>query len=206
MKSMFHIFLILSTALICCIGCRNPVNAYTGLQYYQAGFRAEHAGDLVKAREDFRRAYINAKVGYVGPAAEAHSLYEYSRMTGYLGMYAESEAGFTNTLMLIAKAKGQVDDLLTPTLCELARLLYDTKQYAKANPYFEKAVVEIDKNNAWKSDPIAFAEFLDDYAASFKSASHNEEGETIAKRSALIKEQNPGVSPNYKSKRYAPGQ
>jgi tetratricopeptide (TPR) repeat protein len=204
MKSLFHIFLILPTALICCSGCRNPVNAYTGWQYYEAGIRAEQAGDLVKAREDYRRAYINARVGDVGAAAEAHSLYEYSRLTGHLGMYAEAEAGFTNTLVLIGKAKGQVDNLRLPTLCELARLLFDTKQYAKANPYFEKAMLEIDKNNALKADPIAFAGFIDDYAASLKAVGSDAEAETIAKRSALVKEQNPGVAAKFNVKRYTP--
>ena len=204
MKSLFHIFLILPIALICCTGCRNPVSAYTGWQYYEAGIKADRAGDLVKAREDYRRAYINARVGDVGAGAEAHSLYEYSRMSGYLGMYAEAETGFTNTLMLITKAKGQVDDLRLPTLCELARLLYDTKQYAKANPYFEKAILEIDKNNALKADPIAFAGFIDDYAASLKAVGRDAEAETFAKRSALIKQQNPGMAAKFIVKRYTP--
>ncbi len=65
-------------------------------------------------------------MGNLGPAPEAYSLYEWSRVTGYLGMYADAEKGFNDVLILIDKAGEKAKDLRAPALGELARLLHDT--------------------------------------------------------------------------------
>ena len=109
---MFHIFLILSTALIfaaLAVAIRSTPTPARNIIRLVSGPNTR--GDLKKAREDSGGLISMPRSDMLDRRRKAHSLYEYSRMTGYLGMYAESEAGFTNTLMLIAKAKGQVDDL-----------------------------------------------------------------------------------------------
>ena len=77
-------------------------------------------------------------MGNLGPTPEAYAMYEWSRVTGYLGMYANAEKGFNDVLALIEKSGGKAENLRPPTLTELARLLHDTNQYEKAIKAFEK--------------------------------------------------------------------
>lgn len=202
MKSLLQIFITAAVFIVSTIGCRNPINAGTADRYYQAGFQAENAGNLVLARKDFYRSYVNTVAGNLGPGAAVAALYEWSRVTGHLGIYAEAEAGFTNTLMLIEKAHGEADKWQAPTLCELARMLHDTNEHARVIPVFEKAIHELERQDFLKLDPIGFAEFLDDYAQSLKAAGFGKRAEKVARRSAIIKEANLTAVPKYKTQRY----
>jgi len=183
-------------------GCANPVNAYTASRYYDYGFQAADAGDYTLARQNFYRAAVNCQMGLLGSTDEAHCFYEWSRMTGYLGMYADAEKGFNDTLTLIDKAKGKADNLRAPTLCELARLLYDTGRYQKAIPVYEKALAELEKTSIAKADPIGFADFLDDYAGCLRAAGESARGDEIAHRAAVVRAENKGRTAKFIPKRY----
>ena len=169
---------------------------------YVEGIRAEDAHDLNRARQHYYNAYTDVQKRNFGPAAQARPLYEWSRVTGHLGNYDEAEQGFTKTLGLIEQAHGDAYKLLPPTLCELARLLHDTDQHAKAVPIYERAVVELDKVNMLKVDPLGFAAFLDEYSESLRQAGFALRADEIAARSASIKEQNKGGSAKFVRKRY----
>ena len=184
-------------------GCvSNPINAYTGSRYYDYGFQAADAGDYALARTNFYRALVNAQMGNLGPAAEASCAYELARMSGYVGMYPDAEKDFNDTLVLIDKAKGKADKLRAPTLCELARLLYDTGQYRKAIPVYEKALGELEKTSVAKDDPIGFADFLDDYGSCLRAAGESARGDEIAHRAAVVREENKGLTAKFIPKRY----
>ena len=97
--------------------------------------QAEQAGDLKSARMYYGRAQINAQIGNLGPVKEAYACYEWARVTGYLGMYADSAKGFVDALALIEKAKGEADKLRAFGVGgDVPRLLHDTDQHAKAVP------------------------------------------------------------------------
>ena len=195
--------LVIVSTLIGCVS--NPINTYTASRYYDYGFQAERAGDLALARQNFYRAAVNCQMGSLGPAQEASCVYEWSRITGYLGMYADAEKGFNDVLTLIDKAKGKADTLRTPTLCELARLLHDTDQHAKAIPVYEKALAKLEKTTAEKDDPIAFAEFLNDFSGSLRSADSATLADILAQRATAIREQNKGLTANFSARRYKAG-
>jgi hypothetical protein len=72
-------------------------------------------------------------------------------------------------------------------LCELARLLHDTKQHSRAIPVFESAIHELQRANAPQKDPLGFAEFLDDYADSLNAIGELEVAKGVAVRSTAIK-------------------
>lgn len=204
MKPFYPVLIATVVLSLVSTACRNPVNARTAERYIQAGGQAEKAGDLVLAQKNFYRSYQNTVVGNLGPGAEAAALYEWSRVTGYLGMYADAEWGFTNALALVEKSKGEADKWRAPVLCELARMLRDTNEDARAVPVFERALQELESKNILRSDPIGFAEFLDDFATSLKNAGFGSRSEEVARRAAAIRKENPGESPKFKPKRYAP--
>jgi len=182
--------------------CANPINAYTAQQYYEYGVQAERGGDLVLARRNFSRAYGNAQMGNLGPKAEAYYLYEFARVTGYAGAYADSEKAFLDVLALIEKAKGEADKLRPPTLSEYARLLHDTGQHAKAVPIYETAVSDLERVGILTADPLGFASLLDDYAGSLATAGFSQRSAEVASRSASIKEAHKGASPQFEARRY----
>jgi len=182
--------------------CANPINSYTAQQYYEYGVQAERAGDLALARSDYSRAYGNAQMGNLGPKAEAYYLYEFARVTGYAGSYAESEKAFLEVLTLIGKANGAADALLAPALSEYARLLHDTGQHAKAVPIYAKAVAELQKAGVLSSDPLGYASLLDEYSSSLAAAGFTQQSIEIASQSESIKETHKGESAKFVARRY----
>ncbi|WP_150107440.1 tetratricopeptide repeat protein [Pedosphaera parvula] len=189
--------------LIMTAGCRSPINAKTWTRYHNAGIRAEEREDFLPAKQEYYRAYWIAQSGNLGPAAEAKALYDWARVTGYLGNYEEAELGFTNTLGVIQRGRGEADKLLSPTLCELARLFHDTQQFTKAVPIFKQAQNVLEQAGAPEMDPMGFAIFLDDYAESLRAAGLSSEATAITERSKAIREAHQGETPKRKPRRYA---
>lgn len=195
--------LLLASALASFLAsCSNPINAYTAQQYYDYGVQAERGGNLALAGRNYSRAYGNAQMGNLGPKAEAYYLYEFARVTGHAGSYAESEKAFLEVLALIDKAKGEADQLRAPTYSEYARLLHDIGEHAKAVPVYEKAVPELERVGILSSDPLGFASLLDDYASSLAAAGFSQRSADIARRSASIKDAHKGRSPKFELRRY----
>lgn len=187
-------------SLLC--SCANPINARTAQNYYQLGVQAEQGGDFTLARRNFSRAYGNAQMGNLGLAAEASYLYEYARVTGYVGNYDESEKAFGEVLALIEKAQGEADRLLAPTLTEYSRLLHDTEQHQKAVSVFERAVAALEKAQIESSDPLAYAAFLDEYASSLKAVGLGERAAVVGVRSAALKAKHADETPHFTPTRY----
>jgi tetratricopeptide (TPR) repeat protein len=197
------VFLALTLVSLGSAGCRNPTNVGTYGQYSRSGRIAEERGDLLMARREYSRALWNARAGWLGPKAEATALYDWSRLTGYLGGYAEAEQGFREVLQLIGKSKGEANELEAPALCELARLLFDTQQFEKAVAVFEIAVPALEKRDAPHVDPIGFAEFLDDYEAALRAVELTARADEVSQRSAAIRLQNHGATAKFRVRRYS---
>ena len=202
MKPNIAVLLLACAATVLFSNCANPINARTAQHYYEFGMQAEDAGDLVLARRNFSRAYGNAQMGNLGPAAEASYLYEYARVTGYAGSYEESEKAFLDVLALIEKAKGEADRLRAPTLAEYSRLLHDIGQHQKAVPIYERAVVELEKVGIESSDPLGYAVLLDDYAESLTASGLPERASAITARSATLKAEHRNAAPHFQARRY----
>ena len=181
-------------------GCANPINARTADRYYEWGMDAEEAGDLKSAQKFYFRALRNAQMGWLGKRAEAYTLYELSRVNGYLGDHTAAVLGFSNVLIWIEKAAPKADRLRAPALCEYARLLHDTGQHERALPFFERAVPELERRKAHESDPIAMAEFLEDYAASLRASNRN--ADAVTEQARTLRAANPGAVRKQKLRRY----
>ena len=190
------------SALIVGTGCKNPINARTAAHYYDAGAAAEDRGDFILAHQYYHRMFVNARLGNLGPAAEASSLYEWARVSGYLGKHEDVEWAFPKVLELIAKANGKADGLRAPALAEFARYLHDTRQHGKVVSVFRAAVPALEQGGAEKEDPVGFARFLDDYAESLKAVGRVGEADALSKQAASLRDAHPGVSPKYRPKRY----
>ena len=203
MRKRFRLVLP-AVAVLCVAGCQHipSKSKIAGQQYYDSGFRAEQEGNLTLARIHFNRAYEFAQTRRLGPASEAAALYEWSRITGYLGMTPEAEAGFTNALALIDASRGQAEQLRPLTLCELARLLHDTRQHARAVPVFQSAVNELQRVGAPQKDPLGFADLLDDYVDSLRASGEPDVADAISTRSVAIRVEHQTDIVRFQPRRY----
>lgn len=202
MKLTNLLYLIVCVSAVLFSSCANPINARTAQNYYQYGVQAERAGDLAQARMNFSRAYGNAQMGNLGPAAEASYLYEFARVTGYTGNYEESDKAFLDVLALIDKAKGEADKLRPPALAEYSRLLHDTGQHQKAVPVYEKAMAALEKVGIESSDPLGYAALLDEYAESLTAAGFQARASAILERSSSLKAEHKNATPHFQARRY----
>ncbi|MBA3849989.1 MAG: hypothetical protein C0502_08335 [Opitutus sp.] len=141
-------------------------------------------------------------MGNLGPAAEAAYLYEYARVTGYAGNYEEAEKAFLDVLALILKSNGEADRFSAPTLSEYSRMLHDTDQHKKAVPIYEQAVVALDRFKVESTDPIGYAELLDEFADTLRKAGLWERASAITARSAELKAAHPNEPPHFQPMRY----
>jgi tetratricopeptide (TPR) repeat protein len=202
MKPSIVVLVVACPAAVLISSCANPINARTAQHYSEFGVQAEQAGDLAVARRNFSRAYGNAQMGNLGPAAEASYLYEYARVTGYAGSYEESEKAFLNVLALIEKAKGDADKLRPPALAEYSRLLHDIGQHQKAVPIYERAVVELERVGIESSDLLGYAALLDDYAESLTESGHSDRASAVTARSVSLKAKHNNDAPHCQARRY----
>ena len=199
----YLVLLITVLILIITAGCvSNPVNRKTASNYYDAGSEAEQMGDYKVARINYYRAYQNAKMGNLGKKSEAYALYEWSRVTGYLGLYSESQKGFSDTLDIIAESEGEADELLAPTLSEYARLLHDTGQHEKAIEVYEMATGELEKVGIMESDPVGYSVFLEEYSISLEKAGLSERSSEVASKALVIRQPYGNEKPKFDGKRY----
>jgi tetratricopeptide (TPR) repeat protein len=183
-------------AVVVLDGCiSNPVNAYTGSQYFNSAQAAERRGDLDLAAKDYSRAYENCVRGNLGPNAEAHTLYEFARVSFYRGQFEKAEKYFPMVLELIEKTNGVADSLRPPTLCEYARMLHDAGQDSKAVPIYREADNSLQAARTDLIYPMEYSIFLDDYSDSLKIAGFVAESVTVAKRAAAIRDSHPNQIP-----------
>jgi tetratricopeptide (TPR) repeat protein len=199
MKHRTSLNLIITTSLLALllIGC-----VHQSIATFQEALQAERAGDDTAAREGFWQAYAEAQAGKRPPAEIAYPLYGYARFTGYAGKHEEARKRFEDVLALIDQASPSADELRPPALCEYAYMLHDTGQHAKAVPFFERANIEVAKCDIMKTDPLGYAAFLDDFAASLGAAGKTDRATRIAGESNALKEANKNQKSKFVRRRY----
>ena len=165
-KAAYMLFLAGGFVILVCVcsGCQNPMNRLTAGRYYSDGIEAERANNLTAAKIAFHRSYANAMAGNLPPYTQAQTLYDWSRISGYLGQFADAEWGFRKCLNIATNANGRANYYVAAAYIELARLYQDTGRYSGAADAFNNGIVFIDSRGDSTVDPGAFADILEDYA------------------------------------------
>lgn len=175
---------ILAASLIS--GCANPVNKYTARRYYNAGLEAERTGNLAAARENYRRALINAQIGLLGPESEADAAGKLARIQGNLCEHDEAEKTFLFALEAKEKAFGKNDFRTFPTRLELAQFTFDIGKFDKAVTYYEKAF-EIGGSQIEISMPQGYADVLGEYAIALAKVGRTTDSDKAMVRAKLLR-------------------
>ena len=191
----FVVGLFCAVALSSCIN--DPINSYTAGKYYGLAREAEVNGELMQARIFYSRSYINTKLGHQPPEVQAHALFEWARVSGYLGYYAGADKGYADVLDLVAKAEGRAASLLAPTCCERARLLRDSCQDQRAVPIYAQAVRELEKAKVDQTSPLLFADYREDSELALRNSGAAVEAGQLAARTRELRELHRGTTPHF---------
>ena len=170
--------------ILACIGLTScAINEVTAHRYANAAVSASESGDWITARENWRRAYINAKLAHMDNKALAVALYEYGRASGVVCEWEEAESSLKETYRLGTST----DDLSYMSVYELGRMNYDRKRYADAVEQFSKVKVFFDMTEADTKDPLGYADYLDEYAIALEQTGKPSEAQPLRSRSMELR-------------------
>ncbi|MBI5773204.1 MAG: tetratricopeptide repeat protein [Verrucomicrobia bacterium] len=172
-------------------GCANPLNIGHYERYMDGGADAERAGDYQFARKCYARAQANAEVGFLGKAAESAAYYNWARMTGMLGDFAEAERGFKQALKLEEEVYGPGGGHASMRWFELARLYFAWGRYQDSVTAYEQGFPLADRKNIQQSDPVTYAAVVRDFAAALEKAGQAGRAQQERERAASIADQPP---------------
>jgi tetratricopeptide (TPR) repeat protein len=136
------------------------------------------------AKENFSRALVNAKIGRLGPIAEAEAASKLARVLGNMCEYDEAESMFLQALAAEEAAFGANSPRTVPTRVELAQFTFDIGRYQKAINYFEKAF-EVGGEILGRTDRSGYARLLDDYSVALERSGNTAAAEVQSKARSL---------------------
>jgi tetratricopeptide (TPR) repeat protein len=170
--------------------------------HYQAANNFEAQGDYVSAREQYWKALVAARSSGAGPGTISMLTYEFGRTTGYACHFDESEKFLLESLRLEESLPQRNSRNIGIRLFELARLMYDQKRYKDAVNYYSKALIEVEQNNAVKSDPIAFAGIYEEYGNALEQSGEKKKAEEALRKAKNLRETYPDRKADFKPVRY----
>src|SRR5262249_55011513 len=151
-------------------GCANPMNVVHYDDYLACGLAASKAGDDNRAAMCYSRAVVNARIGHLGPKEESCALYNYGRAVGMLCEYELARDSFVEALRLEEEVEGPNGGFSSMRIFELARLNLDTGHDDQAVIWYERGIPLARSMAVDRSDPIGFANELDDFATALEHA------------------------------------
>jgi len=178
-------------------GCANPINMHTAQKYFDAGTAAERAGNYQLAHENYYRAYVNTEMGHADDQRKALAMYNLARMKGYLCMKAEAEPLLLNSVAVEEEALSQNGSWYTGRLAETARFYLGFGEYAKAVPYFEKAMRRLVDSGNERTHPIEMADLWDDYSVALRQTGSGRKANEVANRAQVLRESNAGKTASF---------
>ena len=179
---MKYVLLTLIFAILLA-GCAAPLNTRTATNYYQAGNETLSQRNLPLAKEMFSRSLINARLGGMGPEAEADVLAKLGRVFGNMCQYDEAEKAFLESISLYTKAFGETSWRLFPARLELAQFSYDVGRYEKAVVFYEQAfpsgIATLER-----VDPSGYFFIMKDYADALLRTGKDEQAKQTLSKAA----------------------
>jgi tetratricopeptide (TPR) repeat protein len=133
---------------------------------------------------------------------EAIATFGVARSYGQLCAVDQAERAFQKSIALREGVPDQKYSYMTQNLLEFARFLMAQNRFSDAVPLIDKAIPLLDRLDVAKSDPIGYAELLDDYQTALKSAGRNQEASDIAAKADAFRQGNPGKRARFKPDRY----
>lgn len=176
-----EIVFAIAAAIFLLSGC--AINENTAHHYANAAEASSQSGDWVAARENWKRALINAKLAHMDDRALAIAHYEYGRASGVVCEWAEAEFGLKEAYRLDAQSGGPS----YMSTYELGRMNYDRKQFTSAIEYFSQVKKAFEAIQADTRDPVGYASYLEEYATALEQTGKIEEAKPLRERSKELR-------------------
>ena len=152
--------------------------------YNREAMKAETENNWDAAAKRYFLARQNSEWAEEGKGVRYDFHYKLGRAQGATCQFDKSAQSLNEAYTL--------NNRLPQALAELGRLSLAQNKLPEALSYFERAVPEMDKANVGKSDPIGYAEILDDYKAALLKSNKASDAAGIAKQADGLRAANSG--------------
>jgi tetratricopeptide (TPR) repeat protein len=191
-----------TTILFSCLSALVFVQCAVAEDPIAKGNRSLNAGHYDEALEAYSKALSRAKDDRFAQE-RAIAMYGLARTNARLCRVDTAEKWFRDSIAL----RETLPDVLglawlTQNYLEFARFLLSRGRTEEAAEYMGRAIPMLDDLGLEYSDPIAYAELLDDYAAALKAVGKDPESQVQADRAANLRRENPGVQADFKPMSY----
>ncbi len=166
------------------------------------GNRSLNAGQYEEALKAYSKALSWAKDDRFAQE-RAMAMYGLARTNARLCRVDTAEKWFRESIALresLPDVSGQA--WLTQNYLEFARFLMSRGRMEEAAQYMARAIPLLDDLGLEYSDPIGYAELLDNYTAALKAIGKDSESQAQAERAAKLRHENPGRQADFKPMPY----
>jgi tetratricopeptide (TPR) repeat protein len=176
------------TALVALlVGCKvfdTPTFQNNYFLYNREAVKAERENNWDAAAKRYFLALQNSEWAEEGKGVRSDFHYKLGRAQGATCQFDKSAQSLNEAYTL--------NNLLPQALAELGRLNLAQNKFPEALGYFERAMPELAKANVGKSDPIGYADILDDYKVALLKSGKPSDATRIAKEAEALRSANGG--------------
>jgi tetratricopeptide (TPR) repeat protein len=159
--------------------------------------RAFEKGEYSKARDGYERA-----LGFAEQNGDrqysAIAMYGLARVNIQLCEPTAAENWLLKSIELRESIPNSPEAYITQNRMELARLYFRHKRFQEANTQFTLAVQGLESLKIERTDPIAYANELDDYARSLRGVGRYGDADAILARAERLRAENPDMKPHFR--------
>jgi tetratricopeptide (TPR) repeat protein len=166
-----------------------------------SGNRALDRGKLDVALKKYQKALQRAKADG-DRQYEAIAMYGLARANARLCMLEEAEKWFRESIATRESLPDEPIAYLTQNWIEYGRFLQAHDRHNDAAKFFALAMPRLEALGIEASDPIGYAEFLDDFGASLAAAGRSGEARPLYEKSEALRQQHPGRTAGFSPKPY----
>ncbi len=184
-----RLYLMCSTAALVALltGCQafdTPAFQKNYSLYNRNAIKAERENNWDAAAKRYFLALQNSEWAEEGKGVRSDFHYRLGRAQGATCQFDKSAQSLNEAYTL--------NNRLPQALAELGRLNLAQNKLPEALRYFERAVPELDKANVGQSDPVGYAEILDDYKVALLKSNKESDAARIAKQAEALRGANAG--------------
>jgi tetratricopeptide (TPR) repeat protein len=172
-------------------GCVSDLNRREATIHYEAALRFDVSSNYERAREQYGKALVAARLAGADQGTLSMLTYNYGRTSGYSCHSEEAEKYLVDALEMEKSVTGPDSGISTKRIFELARFYFDQGDYAKSVTYYSRGLPAVEKLGVAGSDPIALADALDEYSTARTRAGQGPDASAAAQAEELRKA-NPG--------------
>ena len=155
--------------------------------YNREALKAEKENNWDAAAKRYFLALQNSQWAEEGKGVRSEFHYKLGRAQGATCQFEKSEQSLNEAYNLNSR--------LPQALAELGRLNLAQNKLPEALGFFERAIPELDKARINASDPIGYAEILDDYKTALTKAGKAGDAPAIAAKADALRAANAGKAP-----------